>query len=486
MAYDKIIPIHTRLDRRIKYALNPAKTTAGEQRLCAAINCRLDSACRDMLDTKRRWDKENRPVQGYHIIHAYAPGEVTAEQAQALSLEFAERLLQGRFEAVVATHVDHEHIHSHIVFNAVSCTNGGMYRDDFKAYYRDIRGTSNDLSRENNLSVIEPKGTAKHYAEWNAEKNGKPTVRGLIRQDIDAALDNAFTLQSFYDALQKRGYAVKRGTNVKHTAVKPPGSDRFIRLDSLGDGYTEADIREQLNRNRTEPTAPEPQAAVSLYIPQGRYKVKRRSPAYGKKRNLSGLRRLYLHYLYLLSPPRPRRRPIPFPVRAEIRKLDQYKRQFTLLQKYRINSESQLSMLADALQADIDSLVFSRRELYRRKRHGEDVSADIKEISLALRPIRRELKCCQQIAERIPQIREHIRLDQQAEEQNKSEKTKRKERKGGMTYGSKRRSGRSDGQGRTGGGKNRHRAFCKRARPCSGAAGRYSEAELQGGRQGRH
>ena len=62
MAYDKIIPIHTRLDRRISYALNPAKTTAGEQRLCAAINCRLDSACRDMLDTKRRWDKENRPV----------------------------------------------------------------------------------------------------------------------------------------------------------------------------------------------------------------------------------------------------------------------------------------------------------------------------------------------------------------------------------------------------------------------------------------
>ena len=78
MAYDKITPIHTRLDRRISYALNPAKTTAGEQRLCAAINCRLDSACLDMVDTKRRWDKENRPVQGYHIIHAYAPGEVTA------------------------------------------------------------------------------------------------------------------------------------------------------------------------------------------------------------------------------------------------------------------------------------------------------------------------------------------------------------------------------------------------------------------------
>ena len=254
-------------------------------------------------------------------------------------------------------------------------------------------------------------------------------MRGLIRQDIDAALADAFTQQSFFEALQKRGYMVKRGTNVKHTAVKPPGSDRFVRLDSLGDGYTEADIRERLNKSRTEPEKPAPLTVAPLYIPRGRYKVTRRSPAYGKKQKLSGLRRLYLHYLYLLSPPRPRRRLIPFPVRAEVRKLDQYKRQFALLQKYRINNESQLSMLADALQADIDSLVFSRRELYRRQRRGEDASAEIKGISLALRPIRRELKCCQQIAERIQQIQEHIRLTRQAEEQYKSEKTKSKERR---------------------------------------------------------
>ena len=431
MAYDKIIVVRARLDNRIRYALNEAKTqrTENGQVLQSAINCQLNTAYRDMQETKRRWDKENRPVQGYHIIHSFSPGEVTPEQAHRLSVEFAERLLQGRFEAVVATHIDHGHIHAHIVFNSVSCVDGKMYRDDFKTYYGDIRGISNEISQENNLSVIEPKGKGKPYAEWNAEKNGKPTVRGLIRQDIDAALDSAFTLQSFYETLQKRGYTVKRGANVKHTAVKPPGSDRFVRLDSLGNGYTEADIRERLNKSRTQPTAPEPQAAASLYIPKGRYKVKRRSPAYGKKQKLSGLRRLYLHYLYLLSPPRPRRRPIPFPVRAEVRKLDQYKRQFALLQKYRINNESQLSMLADALQADIDSLVFSRRELYRRKRRGEDVSAEIKEISLALRPIRRELKCCQQVADRIPQIQEHIQLTRQAEEQSTSEKTKPKERR---------------------------------------------------------
>ena len=429
MAYDKIRVIHTRLDNSIRYVMNEEKTLDASTGavLIGGINCLPNTAYRDMMQTKRRWDKANRRIQGYHVIHSFAPGEVTPEKAQEIGMELARRLVGDRFEAVVSTHTDHDHVHCHIVFNSVSCTDGKMYRDNFKAYFGDIRGISNEISRENDLSVIEPKSKGKHYAEWNAEQNGKPTVRGLIRQDIDAALIESFTLQSFYEALQKRGYTIKRGANVKHTAVKPPGSDRFIRLDSLGDGYTEADIRDRLNRSRTEPDVQE--MPERIYLPQKRYKVKRRSPARREKRRLSGLRRLYLHYLYLLSPPRPRCRPVPFPVRAEIRRLDQYKRQFALLHKYRINNESQLSMLAAALQADIDSLVLSLRELYRRKRGGEDVSAEIKKISLALRPIRRELRCCQQIAERIPQIQEHIRLDRQAAEQARTEKTKTKQRR---------------------------------------------------------
>lgn len=420
MAYDKIITIHARLDRRINYALNPIKTRDGEQSLCAAINCQLDTACRDMLDTKHRWDKENRPVQGYHIIHSYAPGEVTAEQAQRLSVEFARRLIGERFEAVVATHTDHEHIHSHIVFNSVSCTDGKMFRSDFKAYFHDIREASNAISREHGLSVIEPKGKGKQYAEWNAEKKGKPTVRGLIRQDIDAALAGAISMQTFFAALEKQGYIVKRGANVKHTAVKPPGSQRFIRLDSLGEGYTETELKAGLRSAAYNEPA-------QTYVPQRkRYRVKSGRHSYTRRRP-KGLRRLYLHYLYLLSPLKQmKRKKVPFAVRAEVRKLSQYKRQFALLQKYRIETESQLSLLADALQTGIDSLVFSRRELYRRKRRGEDVSQEISDLNLALRPLRRELRCCQNISVSIPQVQEHIQLTRQMDEQDKN-KSKKKE-----------------------------------------------------------
>lgn len=428
MAYDKIIVIHARLDHRLNYTMNVEKTREPEtgRMLQTAINCLLDSACADMLATKRRWDKQGG-VQGYHIIHSFAPGEVTPEQAHAIGIEFADRLLQGRFEAVIATHLDHDHVHCHIVFNSVSCLDGKMYRDDFKAYFHDIRGISNDLSRENGLSVIEPKGKGRDYSEWDAERSGRPTVRGLVRRDIDEALAGAISMSTFYALLEKRGYTVKRGPNVKHTAVKPPGSDRFIRLDSLGDGYTEAALRERLEAGPVQATRPEPVNAPPVYIPQGkRYRVKRREP----RPKARGLRRLYLHYLYLLAPPRStKRRPPPFPVQAEVRRLDQYKRQFSLLFKYRIDNESQLSMLADALQAEIDSLVLSRRQLYRRQRRGEDVAGEIQTLNLALRPLRRELRCCQTIRDTIPQIQEHIQLDRQTEQAMKEDKTKNKERR---------------------------------------------------------
>lgn len=321
MAYDKIRVIHTRLDNAVRYVLNREKTALPEtgRALESAVNCTVETAYRDMLDTKRRWDKVNG-VQGHHIIHSFAPGEVTPERAHAIGVELAERLLKGRFEAVIATHLDHGHVHCHIVFNSVSCTDGKMYRDDFKAYFHDIRGISNHLSRENDLSVIEPKGRGKDYSEWNAEKNGRPTVRGLVRRDIDAALANSISLHTLFAALEKQGYTVKRGPNVKHTAVKPPGSDRFVRLDSLGSGYTEADLRKKIEKGPVSTPAPEPEAQNlrPIYI-RRTYRVGRKTSGY--RRRIGGFRRLYLHYLYLLAPPRPaRRRPPPFPVRAEVRR----------------------------------------------------------------------------------------------------------------------------------------------------------------------
>lgn len=425
MAADKIVVIHNRLDRCIHYACNPAKTTLPERQLVDGINCLPQTAFSEMRTTKKRWGKTDG-VQGYHIIHSYAPGEVTPEQAHTLGVEFARRLLGERYEAIVATHLDHAHLHCHIVFNSVSFVDGKKYQNKFHDYFGDIRETSNAVSRENDLSVITPTGKGKHYAEWNAEKQGKPTIRSLIRRDIDAALSESFSLTSFFTHLEKQGYAIKRGPNVTHTAVRPPGGSRFIRLDSLGDGYTEADLMHRLRSGETHnptPTIPFSPARKRYTIRKGRL---------DRPRKPHGFRALYVRYMYLLGLRKPamHRKPVPFNIRVEVTKLEQYKRQFVLLQKYRIETNDQLSMLTGALQADIDTLVSQRAELYRRKRRGEDVSEEIGAINHALRPIRRELRLCKQITTSIPHIQSQLDLykstPEQTTSQNKTKSTKRR------------------------------------------------------------
>ncbi|MGN1306305.1 MAG: relaxase/mobilization nuclease domain-containing protein, partial [Faecousia sp.] len=357
MAYDKIIPVHARLDKCIHYVCNYEKTAPSTGVILqAAINCELETAYADMVATKHRWDK-TRGVLGYHIIHSFKPGEVTPEQAQELGVEFAQRLLGEKYEAIVTTHLDHAHLHCHIVFNSVSFVDGRKYQNKFHDYFGDIRGISNEVSRENGLSVIDPKGRGQHYAEWNAEHSGKTTVRGLIRQDIDAAIADAFTLQTFFSILENRGYAVKRGPGITYTAVRPPGGARFIRLDSLGEGYAEDDIRKRIAGSRNERPAPEPpkQSPRPFLIVTAapcRYIVRRGSIR--RPHKLHGIRALYVRYLYLLGKAGKSRykKPIPFEIRREITKLEKYKRQFCLMQKYHIDTDDQLSMLTDALQAD--------------------------------------------------------------------------------------------------------------------------------------
>ena len=422
MAYDKLIPIKARLDHCVDYVLNHEKTgisaalayignaeknTMGQTVLETAINCQLETAYQDMMHTKRRWDKKSG-VQGYHIIHSFAPGEVTPMQAHEIGVEFAERLLGGQYEAVVSTHVDQEHLHCHILFNSVSFLDGKKFRDNFAAYYEDIRGISNEISRAHGLSVIEPEGKGMHYSEWAAEKSGKTTVRGLIRQDIDTAITRAFTYQTFWEQLAKMGYTVKRGPNVKYTAVRPPGGARFIRLAGLGEGYTEEAIKERLVgvRNGISTVQSLPPK------PTRRYTVKHGPLPVRPRQKLKGFRALYVHYLYLLGirKPSPKTLPLPFSVRKEVTRLGRYVAQFRFLQANRVENTTQLAMLEDALQAEIDALTEQRKDLYRRKRRGQNVDGEIQAINETLRPLRQRLRTCGQIEQAIPHIQEQERL----------------------------------------------------------------------------
>ena len=409
MAYDKIIVIHSRLDRCLDYVQNDGKTDLGNavDYICdpvkagfqTAINCTLDKSFLQMQETKRRWDKHGG-ILGYHIIHSYAPGEVTPEQTHEAGVEFARRLLGDKYEAVVCTHTDRDHLHCHIVFNSVSFLDGRKYRSDFKSYFHDLRDTSNAVSREYGFSVIDSNGQGKHYSEWNAERSGKTTVRDLIRRDIDAALDGSLSYDMLLESLRRQGYTIKRSPKVKHTAIRPPGGQRFVRLDSLGDGYTEADLMQRLNEQRHEP-----EPTLPVFSEQKRYTVRRRPRRYPPVKRGS-FRALYLYYLYLLSPRKKRPQKVSFETRAEIRRVKLYRQQFMLLQKYRVDTKAELDMLSDALSNEMQIIVDRRKELYalRREQPSEPLNADIDALTAQLRPLRRELRLCGKIAEYAPRM----------------------------------------------------------------------------------
>lgn len=349
MAYDKIIPIRQRMDNCLGYVLNEEKNSLDHaltyaenpdkaHQLVTGINCQAATAYSEMQATKRRWDKTGG-ILGYHIIHSYAPGEVTPEEAHAAGVEFARRLLGNSYEAVISTHLDREHLHCHIVFNSVSFVDGRKYRSDFHSYFGTLRETSNAVSRDRGLSVIEvTTGQGKHYAEWEAERTGKETVRGLIRRDIDAAIHGSFTFESFLTALRRQGYSIKYGPNVKHTAICPPGGRRFFRLSGMGERYTEAAIRERLAAIRHGNREDLP---VQIIEPPKRYTIRRGYLTQMPRKKVRGFRALYVSYLYLLNIRRPKRKQIPFSIRAEVAKLRRYQRQFRLLQEYRIDKRAQ-------------------------------------------------------------------------------------------------------------------------------------------------
>lgn len=435
MAYDKIIPIRRRLDHCLAYAANEHKTDLaaalyyiGNERKTApphadslrtGINCTVETAYAEMQATKRRWDKCGG-ILGYHIIHSYAPGEVTPQEAHAAGVEFARRLLGERYEAVVATHLDREHLHCHIVFNSVSLVDGSKYRSDFKSYFGTLRGSSNTVSRERGLSVIEPEHEGRHYAEWDAEKHSRPTVRGMVRADVDAALLRSRSFSDFLTRLRVQGYEVR--PEGKYLAVRPSGSSRYVRLKSLGEDYTEDAIRARLAVPRAERQLPQPDKPLRKV---NRYRVHAPMPP---RKKVKGFHALYLYYVYLLRGKTSKRsRPVPFTIRQEAAKLRRYQRQFRFLRENRIETVQELSMLHDAWQAQIDALTERRKGLYEWKRRGMDVTQELSAVNERLRQARRSLNLCRSIEADVPRLQTQTQQYREQRTEKTPEKRKHKQ-----------------------------------------------------------
>ena len=425
MAYTSVIPVR-RLDRAVKYVMNKEKTTAVslQDALDYATNrdkteqscfessyaCTLETAFADMRQTKERWHKLGG-VQGYHFVQSFAAGEVTPELAHRIAKELADRVLGGRYEYVIGTHLNTDHIHSHIVWNSVSCVDGKKYRSNYKSYVMEIRTVSDELCRKYKLSVIDTENSnhvAKPYAEWLAEKNNHPTWRTAIRQDVDEAIQQSLTWRQFLNALERKGYEVRMGR--KYPVLRPPGKERFVRFKTLGKRYTPEAIQTRI----LYPRSYRPYVENPPTIQHGRLHS-------GKKphRKLTGLRALYYRYLYELGAiPRKPRRPS-YVVRQDAYKLDQRIRQMEFLSKHNIDTLAQLETHRQAMQTEIRQLLTKRKQLPKT----DDVQSQCESVNTALKQLRQEERLCRKIAEHSIEVQQHLtearrdRAEQQQREQ---------------------------------------------------------------------
>ena len=431
MAYTSLIPVR-RLDRAISYVRDKSKTTKPrslEEAVDYALNrdktesvcfetglsCLCETAFTDMRANNLRWHKTGG-VQGYHLVQSFAEGEVTPELAHQIGVELADQLLNGRYQAIVTTHLNTSHIHNHIVWCAVALDNGRKYHSNARSYYTEVRAKSDALCRQYGLSVIETPESERgkrQYAKWQAEANGQPTWRTAIRMDIDEAVSMVLTWQQFLALLEQKGYEIRMGR--KYPTLRPPGKERFVRFKTLGKAYTPEAIRQRI----LYPKRPFTPAAVWRGRLHGTHR---------KARKLTGLRALYYRYLYELGAlPRKPQRPS-YAVRQDIRSLDKRIRQMEFLSRHGIDTLAQLNAYRQTQEKAVADLLAERRQLYNAE-SDDGVHARLAQITQALKPLRRDIRLCRQIAEQSVQMRERMsQRDEKVPAQN-HEQDKDMERK---------------------------------------------------------
>ena len=367
------------MEGEIDKALN--KDQSEQDLFQSAIGCTIDSAFEDMCQIKKIWHKE-KGVQGFHLVQSFAPGEISPELAHQIGMEFADRLLGGKFQAVVSTHLNTKCIHNHIVWNSVSMENGKKYRSNEKTYVTGVRKISDELCVKHRLSVIHTEKServARPYALWLAEQNGTYTWKTPIQKDIEEAIAASLTWKQFLRVMEKQGYAFR--FDRKYATMILPGTGRTVRFKTLGKNYTPEAIQ-----NRILYPKP-PHRAGKQTPPASRFLI-----LLGEKppRRISGLRALYYSYLYKMGALPKKPRYPSFAVRQDIRKLDQRIEQAEFIFKNHIEDRGRLRAIRQKAEDEIAVLLKERQKLYRYQPDSPQIGVLTEE----LKKLRHTVKLC--------------------------------------------------------------------------------------------
>ncbi|MBR0231101.1 MAG: relaxase/mobilization nuclease domain-containing protein [Clostridia bacterium] len=429
MAVTKIWDVRDRFDKVLDYAANAEKTDSDIEKYHAldnvidyaadgdktekcfyvsGVNCLPENAKQTFGDTQRRWGKTTGKV-AYHMYQSFAEGEVDAKTAHEIGVKLAEEVFGDRFEALVATHLNTDHFHNHIVINAVSFKDGRKYNDCKESYAR-IREVSDRLCREYGLSVIEhPKDKGMTYGEWKTEQEGAPTLRSSIRAAIDLAIKCSVTRQQFVNAMVEMGFIIDESG--KHAKIKHVGTERFVRFKSLGEGYSIEEIVRRIYKNngRAEfslPKQDDPQKVfegeeepvrIMTYIPL--FRSYNRALKIAKERPYTNFRIYYL-------------------VRQDFSAQRLYEDTLDLLVDHNLKTGQDVIDYKHEAMRQIDENYRLRNEMRNHLKRAEAardlVEADkarfnIGICSMRLSKLRREVTTCDEVLERSRQIRDNLK-----------------------------------------------------------------------------
>lgn len=398
------------------YAQNPSKTADGQ--FVTAINCQKDIALQQMILTKQRYGKEDGYI-AWHGYQSFKPGEVTPEQCHALGVELAKQMWGDRFQIIVTTHLDKEHLHNHFCINSVSFKDGGKYNFSKKELKR-LRETSDRLCREYGLSVVEHPHKAPSRQVWLDEQAGKPTRYNIYRADVQKAIDGSITGRGMVQYLQGRGYIVdSTGPNLK---IRLPQYPHLTRLDTLNPQWTNQGIecliydRDDLISSRSKlPRKPDiPDWLRDAYQPQ-----KRTTKIY----------RLYLYYCYQLGilPKGTTYRPASPQLRADLRHLDDIDRQTRYLASRNIETVEELLEDRSAKEAQLESLVDQRTKLQNKIRRASPEQKILlrkkkAEVTAKITALRKDIRDSKEIEQRSLEIQDTLDRAFEAEHTGRNRK----------------------------------------------------------------
>ncbi len=400
----------------LDYAAKGIKTE--QKKYVSGINCSPEYARDQMMLTKTHYHKKGG-ILLWHGYQSFKPGEVTPEEAHKIGLELAQKLWGDDYEVLVCTHLDTAHIHNHFVVNSVSWRTGKK----LDVRWRDMARESDRLCRQYDKSIVEnPKVKGKHYAEYQAEQEGRPTWTTAIKQDIDEGIQQSRNMQEFLKNLKNRGYTIKAGS--KYFTLKPPGKERFVRIDRrLGEAYSLLGIENQIQENMKSGRyrMPEEKMARKIYTSRPRYTV-------------TGYKALYIRYCYMLGMYHGKHmtaRQVNYLYREDLTRMHKIRKETQFICRNKIETLQELTDVEFELQQDLKRYQDEKTYAVNRLRSASGADKNALEekktyLSEKIKDCRRKLYWCKDIKENSQGMRDKVQKVREIERGHEREQGERK------------------------------------------------------------